>query len=128
MRVQGLAVGGSTESHLVAPGLFGFVHGRVTAFENLIMACVVRCEQGHANAGGAMVIKLVLALAVWMNAQLVRFGQAGADFFCNGLGLRDGCIYLVRQIIEDDDKLIATKARHRIQLSHTTFEPARHLP
>ena len=91
--MQGLLHAGVEEAVGVAPGGFGFVHGQVGAFEQLVHALAFLAKEGQADAGGAVVL---------LACQLER-GVEGQEQFAGVLATGVGSIAVVRALVNAPD-------------------------
>ena len=97
----------------------GLIHGRIRPLEWLFSAFKPVAEQGHANAGRVVELDL---------SNLITAVKLQQNFSCNDLGLPTGQQRVIRQVIEQDDELIAPQTRHRIAVTDCGDQALRNLP
>ena len=58
--------------NLIASGIFRLIHGRVGPLEDVVLTSVIAAEQGHANAGRAMMFHGAGGLSLVLDVEQIR--------------------------------------------------------
>ncbi len=105
------------ETHGVAAGHFGLIHGNVRALQQLINAFAARRDQGCAYAGRA---------AMLVPAQPERLRESGQNLVAHPLHLCDRTRLIGIELVEDHHKFVAAQSRHGIGIAHAKGQAVRH--
>ncbi|OIQ72224.1 hypothetical protein GALL_461540 [mine drainage metagenome] len=102
------------ESLRVAPRLLGLIHGHVGLGGQIFAPALVAMEQRDTDAGGSMML---------VAFEQVGFIERSKNLVAHHLGMDDGAVRSVVEVIEQHDELVPTQTSHGIFFAHSGFQP-----